>query len=458
MKKVGIIGIICLIILNILVIILPIFLVTTYKKEFKEYDIAPTPIVKNISIDEENNVNVKVGIDDERLRNDIYYLYKTDDVLPSVSDDEWKKLNHGEFSFKLDKNVYYAFLKNEDNEIYKVNNLNEIGKVISLDISKEKVYIAVKGKYTVSATYDYIGYVDEGIKWYSENEKIAKVDKNGKITGVKKGTTKIHASIGDKDVFTTVLVTNLITVRPKKYNSKKSYLPCGKYSKEDNDLLDEILKDRVNDVGYKTRAAAVETARFLALEFPYKIRYFSENGRGNTNGVDGEGRYYHIGLYLDESRFKNIKKRLAGPATWGCSMYSRPSHGQRPNGFDCSGFVSWALYNAGFDVGDISAGLDAVKDLTDYGVRTKFTAEIVKSGKVKVGDLLSSGGVGGGHIAIIVGEDKDYYYVAESLWTPPNVAVVILPYSKKNLFNRYYYVMFMDSYYKKDGKLTKLWY
>ena len=445
-------------ILNILVIILPIFLYKTYKSEFKKYDVAPTPLVKNISLDQNNNIKIKVGIDEKRLRNDIYYLYKNDDVLPTANDENWKKLDNGEFSIKLDKNTYYAFLKNEDNEIYKVSNVNTIGKVISINISKEKVYLAVGGKYSVTASYDYIGNINDSIAWYSDNEKIATVDQNGKIKGIKKGQTKVHAKIGDKDISTDVIVTNLITVRPKKYNSKKSYLPCNKYSEADNDLLDEILKDRINDVGYKTRAATVEAARFLALEFPYKIRYFSENGRGSTNGVDGEGRYYHVGLYLHNSRFKNIKKKLAGPATWGCSLYSRPSHGYRSNGFDCSGFVSWVMLNGGFDVGDIGAGLAPHKDLTDFGKRIRFNADVVKSGKVKVGDLLSSGGVGGGHIAIIVGEDDKYYYVAESLWTPPNVAVVIIPYSKKNLFNRYYYVMLMDSYYKEDGKLTKMWY
>ena len=455
MKK---IGIVILVILNILVIVLPIFLVKIYKKEFKKYDVAPTPVVKKVSLDKDNVVNIEVDIKDERLRNDIYYLYKNDSVVPTANDSKWQKLTDGEFSFKLDKNVYYAFLKNEDNEIFKVENVNTIGKVLSLNISKNKVYLAVNGKYTVSASYDYIGNVENKITWYSDNPKIATVDDKGKIKGIKKGTTKIHAKIGDQDVSTEVIVTNLITVRPKNYDRKKSYLPCNKYSKEDNDLLDEILKDRINDVGYKTRAGAVEAARFLALEFPYKIRYFSENGRGSTNGVDGEGRYYHVGLYLHSSRFSSIKKKLAGPATWGCSMYSRPSHGNRPNGFDCSGFVSWVLLNGGFNVGDIGAGLAPHKDLTDYGKRIKFNADVVKSGKVKVGDLLSSGGVNGGHIAIIAGEDDKYYYVAESLWTPPNVAVVIIPYSKKNLFNRYYYVMLMDSYYKEDGKLTKMWY
>ena len=59
---------------------------------------------------------------------------------------------------------------------------------------------------------------------------------------------------------------------------------------------------------------------------------------------------------------------------------------------------------------------------------------------------------------MIVGEDDDYYYVAESLWIPPNVAVVILPYKKYEIYKTFYWVMLMDDYYKNDGKLTKMWY
>ena len=427
-------------------------------KVFNGYYEAPIPTVKSIVLDENNKLVVKFDLSKSNFRSNVYYILKTDNTIPEVDDIGWTISTNNQFSFLLDRESYFVYLKNADGKIIKVENIDKFGRVTNLKINKEKIYVAIKGTYTPTLTYDKIGRVTEEVKWTSDDESIAKVDANGKITGVKKGTTKINAEIMGEKTSTEVLVTNLITVRPKKYNSKKPYLKCGIYSEADNDLLDEILKDRINDAGYKTRAGVVEAARFLALEFPYKIRYFSENGRGSTNGVDGEGRYYHIGLYLHSSRFKNIRKTSAGPQTWGCQLYSRPSHGKRANGFDCSGFVSWVLLNGGFDVGDIGAGLAPHKDLTDYGVRTKFNYNVVTSGKVKVGDLLSSGGVQGGHIAIIVGEDNDYYYVAESLWTPPNVAVVIIPYSKKTLFNRYYYVMLMDSYYKEDGNLTKMWY
>lgn len=451
MKKILIVG---LIILNILIIYLSIyFLYYCYDK----YYLAPTPTINSITLDEDSVVNIKFDVEEDNLRNKIYFLYKNDSSIPNVND-SWVLTSNNEVSFKMEKMQYYAYLKNEDDKIFEIKEINTMGRVTSLTTSKQKVYIAIKGNYKVDAKYETIGVVNDTLTWYSDDESIATIDETGKIKALKKGNTKVHAKIKDKIADIDVIATDLIVVRPKLYNNKKKYLPCGKYNKEENDLLDEILKDRINDVGYKTRAATVEAARFLALEFPYKIRYFSENGRASTNGVDGEGRYYHVGLYLDSSRYKNIGKKANGPKTWGCSLYSRPSHGRRPNGLDCSGFVSWVMLNGGFDVGDIGAGLAPHLDLTDYGKRTKFNASVVSSGKVKVGDLLSSGGVNGGHIAIIAGEDDKYYYVAESLWTPPNVAVIIKPYSKKTIFNRYFYVMLMDSYYKEDGKLTKMWY
>ncbi len=445
--------------LNLAVILLTVYFIWYFYNVINYiYYKAPTPVINYVFLDNFNNINISYKVDERNLRSKMYFLYKTDSTIPSISDERWQEVSDNKVSFKLDKNIYYAFFKNEDNEIFKINNVDTIGKVTELKVNKDKVYLAIYGEYDLKAVWDSIGNVQDNLTWTSEDGNIASIDQNGHIKGLKSGKTKITAKIMDESVDTEVIVTDLITLRPNSYNSKKPYLSCGRYNKEENDLLDEILKARIDDVGYKTRAGAVEAARFLALEFPYKIRYFSENGRGSTNGVDGEGRYYHVGLYLDESRFSGIGKKSNGPKTWGCSLYSRPSHGYRSNGLDCSGFVSWVLLNGGFDVGDIGAGLAPHLDLTDYGKRTNFNASVVSSGKVKVGDLLSSGGVNGGHIAIIVGEDNNYYYVAESLWTPPNVAVVIIPYSKKTIFNRYYYVMLMDSYYQEDGNLTKLWY
>lgn len=431
----------------------------TYFALIKIYRNNAYPSIKEATVKITNDgvLNIKFKLNENKLKHDKIYCAETNNIETT---NKWILAENGECNIKVYENKSYTiYLKNENNKVYKVSNTEKLGNILSMSFNKEKIYLAVKGTYSPTLDIKSVGYFNkEDIKYTINDEEIASIDKDLKITGLKVGNTTLTAEYNGIKTSTEIVVSDLITVRPKKYNSKKPYLPCGKYNEEENDLLDEILKDRVDEVGYQTRASAVEAARFLTLEFPYKIRYFSENGRASTNGIDGEGRYYHKGLYLDESRFTNIKKKMAGPKTWGCQLYSRPSHGNRPNGLDCSGFITWAMLNGGWDVGDIGAGLASHLDLTDYGERIRFNADVVASGKVKVGDLLSSGGLSGGHIAMIAGEDDEYYYVAESLWTPPNVAVIIKPYSKKTIFNRYFYVMLMDSYYKEDGKLTKLWY
>ena len=438
---------------------------------YNKYVVAPTPIVNSIKISNDNILKINFSVDEYKLHKEIYCLFNITNKKPSVNDKNWVLSKNNECSISLDDNVYYGYLKNYDGEIIKIDDVSEYGKITKLDVNKEKIYLAKSGIYKLSATFEKIGNVDSALTWSSDDESIAKGDENGNVIAIKSGNTKIRATIGGVNRDVDVLVTDLITTMPKNFNNSKPYLSCGKYTKEQNDLLDEILKDRINDAGYKTRAGVVAAARFLALEFPYKIRYFSENGRETTNGIQGEGRYYNVGLYLDESRYFNIKKPMNGKATWGCQIYSRPSKGYRANGLDCSGYITWVMLNGGFDVKDVGAGVSGgVLDLTDYGKKTRFTNDILNSGKIKVGDLLSSEGPAGGHIALIVGEDSNYYYVTESLWTPPNVSVTIIPYPKTSAIkkktkssravvnDRYYWVMLMDDYYKEDGNLTTLWY
>ncbi len=443
----------------LLIMFLICFVASYYGFKYRNHYTPAIPSVTAVKISD-NVVEVKYEVEEYKKDKDMFCLKKlsNEDIQ---NDDTWTKAQNNKCNFIIDDNTYNFYLRNNYGTVIKISEASDLGNILKLTLDKEKIYLAIKGTHTPTLTISSVGYADKTIKWTSENDNIATIDENGTIKGIKKGNTKVTAKVMDKEISIDVVVTDLITVRPKSFNNKKKYLSCNKYTEEDNNLLDEILKDRIDTVGYKTRAGAVEAARFLALEFPYKIKYFSENGRmgERTYKVDGEGRYYHEGLYLHSSRYKNIKYKAEGPKTWGCTMYNRVSHNRSANGLDCSGFITWVLVNGGFDPGDVGAGVSpGIKDLTDYGEKTIFNAKIIESGKVKVGDLLSSTGPGGGHIAMIVGEDSEYYYVAESLWTSPNVGVVILPYSKKNLFKRYYYVMLMDSYYKEDGKLTKLWY
>lgn len=289
-----------------------------------------------------------------------------------------------------------------------------------------------------------------------------------KYTSGKQGKTYLTITNGElqkKEV--EITVTNTIVKMPKEFDSKKKFLTCEQFSESEASLLDEILEYRIAEAGYGTRAGAVAAARFLTLEFPYRISYYFENGRLNGTGthyVDGEGRYYHKGLYLSKSKYNQLVPgaKLKGPKMWGCKMVSYEDDrengyypgGKYPNGLDCSGFVSWTLLNGGFDVGDGGAGESpAIRgQMTDTGDYRRLTQGMINRGEVRVGDLLNIYG----HIAIIIGDDGDNFYVAESLNNYKGV--VMKKYSKKKVINWFPYVVLMDSVYESDGNLTNMWY
>ena len=174
--------------------------------------------------------------------------------------------------------------------------------------------------------------------------------------------------------------------------------------------------------------------------------------------VDGEGRYYHKGLYLSYSKTKDIEYSLKGPAPWDCSIYSNPSEGNRKNGLDCSGFTTWFVYNGGFDIEDLGvfAGSKAYKNLNDVGKEYKLTKELALSNKIKAGDLLGEVSVSEGHSAIVVGIDKDYY-IGESLWIYP-YGVNANKYKREELHKYFETVNLMGDFYKEDGNYTSMWY
>lgn len=73
--------------------------------------------------------------------------------------------------------------------------------VEDLTLSKIEMRIAKGEKYTLKALYAY-----HPVTWKSKNSKIAKVDKNGTVTGKKKGTTYIWAYMGKQKVKCKVIV------------------------------------------------------------------------------------------------------------------------------------------------------------------------------------------------------------------------------------------------------------
>lgn len=392
--------------------------------------------VKSITF---NNNEFKILL---KRNNDYSCILTSDDKIPKLNDKNWVKSENNICTIKYTNDYNKLYIKNNEKIIYKDYYLNYF------KLNKEKIYIPYNTEYELPITY--IGNLNN-IKITTDSEYISLNNLKVKPTKSGKYTIKIKAL---KEEYSIEVTTSKYYVDTTKLTGKKA-LACNLVSKEENNLLDEILKGKINEVGYKTRAGVVEAARFLTLHFPYKIEYFYENGRLGTNGIDGEGRYYHKGLYLNSSKYSTISKSKNGPKVWGCSLYSTPVKHNDNNGLDCSGFVSWTLLNGGFNPGDLGAGFTSTKNLTDLGNLKKITKSLIESNKIKAGDLVHNYEATG-HIGIIIGIDKYNYYVAQAIWYDDN-GVTVTKVSKSYMPTKFPHVVLMDDYYKKDGNYTEMW-
>ena len=339
-----------------------------------------------------------------------------------------------------------------------------VNQVVDFTLSENKIYLVLEEEKEITFSTKKLGNPKEDIVLTSQDESIARTDKN-KIIGVSAGNTIVEAKVGEVIKNIEVVVTDLIT-KPVWKGQDKPRLTCHVYTEEQAKLLDELLYYRVEQAGLGTRAGAVAAARFLTLELPYRVPYFYENGRLDPKTavhiVDGEGRYYKRGLYLSDSKFEGISSTWKGPAIWGCPLMNLEDDpessyypGQmRGNGLDCSGFVSWTLVNGGFDPGDVGAGENpGIYQLTDTGEYMHLSTELINSGRIKVGDLFNYWG----HISILVGMTDEYFYIAESLQYKNFDGATVKQYKKSNVMNTFDYVVLMDSFYKEDGNYTEYW-
>ncbi len=426
--------------------------------------IAGTPTIDNIKVSEKINEDLTKTITlkihnpfDKPVECAIEKENKTNENT------KWEKVKNDKCDFNVNAGTYYLFLKDNKGNIEKIKASNiEINKILNLKLNTEKVYLTLGETYKLKGEIESIGNIDETITYTDYDEKIIKVD-DGLITPISNGTTKIKVKTTEKiEKEVTVIVTDLY--KKANLNNNNTFLTCNRYTKEENELLDEVLAFKINEAGYQTRGAVVAALRFLVLEFPYKIPYFFENGRLNNydviKHVDGEGRYYKKGLYLNSYKFDDIVASYTGPATWGCPLMSYHDERQYgyypgvkyPNGLDCSGFVTWVLYNAGYDIGDSGSGdTPRTDDMIDFGERHWITRDYILNGDYKVGDLIGWDG----HIALIAGFTKDNIYVAESL--PGGVVIKEFSKTGSKFYTLYEFINDMDKVYKNEGTYTNMW-
>lgn len=411
------------------------------------------PIIKKINIKYQENKysNLYIEIQNNIFKFNSSYLCQIKNK--NTQKGQTYKAYKNKCNIKLENGNYLLKVIDKNNNITKKNISVNTKKILNYKLLTKEFYL-IKGEVKeIQYQLDKIG--DINIEYKIKDESIATINDN-KITALNDGKTEVLVYLDNK-MYDNFFINVTSIINNYEYIPKKEALSCHRYSDDDNSIIDTYLNKSIEEKGYKTRAGVVEAARFLTLKFPYRIPYFYENGRVHKSGshfCDGEGRYYHKGLYLSEGKFKDIKKSVSGPSIWGCpltnweqnEMYNKGK--KYPNGIDCSGFVSWALLNGGFDVGDIGSYM-----LPELGKRQTITSNLIHNNKVKAGDLIGLKG----HIAIIIGIDNDHYYIAESLHTTKGLVVTKI--SKNKLINNsiYTFIINMDEFYQNDGNYQDMW-
>ena len=141
-----------------------------------------------------------------------------------VSGDEVKKVNSSvngnQLTFTFDKSAVYAI-------VYKDTYYAPSYPVTGITASTDKITLTEKdatADITVKVTPSYAD--NKNVTWKSGDEKIATVDKNGKVTAVGNGTTTITATTVDGNYTATVTVT--VNIPEEKPEIDKVTLAAGK--------------------------------------------------------------------------------------------------------------------------------------------------------------------------------------------------------------------------------------
>lgn len=76
-------------------------------------------------------------------------------------------------------------------------NIKVVQRVTGVKLNKNTISLKKKKSYRLKATCSPSNANKKSVTWKSYNTRVAKVDKNGKVTGVKKGKTTVRATAGD---------------------------------------------------------------------------------------------------------------------------------------------------------------------------------------------------------------------------------------------------------------------
>ncbi len=257
------------------------------------YNMAPS--VKSITLSDKVNLNKTKTIYLKLVsynNRDIYCkLIKNDE-----SEGEWVKASNKICALENNSDNNKIYIKYNENKVMEITEKLKIEEILNIEINNSNKYLAVDSSFELSTQIDVIGNPNKAITYQSSDINIARIE-NNKVIGVAPGKATITA-ISTNSVKSSLDITVTDLIKNYTLDNKKPVVPCNIYSKEDADTLDAILLDIINTAGENTRGAVVGVARFLPLQFKYRVPYFFENGRlkvfDNRREVDGEGRLLSV--------------------------------------------------------------------------------------------------------------------------------------------------------------------
>ncbi len=192
---------------------------------------------------------------------------------------------------------------------------------------------------------------------------------------------------------------------------------------EKNSTIDDFNKEissSIASAGLGTREGVVAAALSITSDLcsKYNIRLPYEWGGGHSTKIElASGQW---------------GSKLASPIYANDRSYNY-------SGLDCSGFVSWAIYNGGYNF-----PLSSSEDFSKYGKTHSMTNDYV----AKAGDLIHHPG----HIMIIVGvnESSKQYTVAEAAGGDEGMRVRTMPFDGGGSNNS---IIDMTEYYSNSANV-----
>ena len=314
-------------------------------------------------------------------------------------------------------------------------NVEVLPKVSSITFDSAEKTVSIGKTLTLNPTLAPKG-TNASLNWESSDPNVAIVS-DGVVTGLQGGETLITASSGSvrasiKIKVKIVTTSDIYTFKYPENQMSKPLMGCNTYTAADRTRLEDQLKRAIERVGYGTRAGVVEAARFLVGALDYRVPYVGPK-KAEVDPTRQLGIYPRVGLNIGNYQ------------GWGCQV-----SGWR-QGMDCNNFVIWAFKQNGITINDY------------YSTNNTYPSRQVVN-QIRPGDLMLSPcysscrfeGQVFSHVGIVIGVDETKIYIAEATTGDIN-SIVISPYEKNNMPEKYKFATARLYNYPAEGKLTDMW-